>query len=81
MQLRQVHTTTAQSLKSMKKNELLQILEEFVPNGYAGEAILTAKTVFTINTMGVFLFHGPKERQFLLREEQKGTSLSSLIWM
>jgi hypothetical protein len=72
VQLRQDHTTTAQSLKSMKKNELLQILEEFVPNGNAGEAILTAKTDFFDEYNGSFSFSLPKGKAVFVEGRVEG---------
>jgi hypothetical protein len=66
VQLRQDHSTTAQSFKSMKKNEPLQILEEFIPDGNYGEAILTQKTEFYDEYYGNLTFSLPKGKAVMV---------------
>ena len=72
VQLRQDHSTTAQSLKSMRKNDLLQVLEEFVPEGNYGEAILTQKTDFYDEFYGSFSFSLPKGKAVMVEGQVEG---------
>ena len=72
VQLRSDHSTTAQSLKSMKKNDLLQIIEEFVPDGNYGQAILKEKTDFYDEYYGNFSFSLPKGKAVMVEEQVEG---------
>ena len=76
VQLRQDHSTTAQSVKSMKKNDLLQVLEEFVPQGNYGEAILTQKTDFYDEYYGNYSFSLPKGKAVMVEGSAEGNRVS-----
>jgi exonuclease III len=76
VQLRQDHSTTAQSLKSMKKNDLLQIIEEFVPDGNYGEAILIQKTDFYDEYYGNLSFSLPKGKAVMVEGRVDGDRYS-----
>ena len=64
--LRADHSTTSAKLKSMKKNEGLIILDEFIPDGNFGEAILTEKTNFYSEYNGVFIFSLPRGKAVMV---------------
>lgn len=72
VQLRTDHSTTAQSVKSMKKNDLLQIIEEFVPDGNYGQAILKQKTDFYDEYYGNFSFSLPKGKAVMVEVQVEG---------
>lgn len=72
VQLRSDHSTTAQSLKSMKKNDLLQIIEEYVPDGNYGQAILTQKTDFFDEYYGSMSFSLPKGKAVMVEGQING---------
>ena len=76
VQLRQEHSTTAKSLKSMKKNDLIQIIEEFIPNGNYGEAILIQKTDFYDEYYGSLSFSLPKGKAVMVEGRADGDSYS-----
>lgn len=72
VQLREDHSTTAQSIKSMKKNDLLVVLEEFTPQDNYGEAILIQKTDFFDEYYGSFSFSLPKGKAVMVEGQVEG---------
>jgi hypothetical protein len=71
--LRADHSTTANKVKSMKKNDALIILDEFIPDGNYGEAILTEKTDFFSDYNGVFVFSLPRGKAVMVEGKSDGT--------
>lgn len=72
VQLRSEHSTTAQSLKSMKKNDLLQIVEEYVPTGNNGQAILNQKVDFYDEYYSKVSFSLPKGKAVMVEGQLGG---------
>ena len=72
VQLREDHSTTAQSIKSMKKNDLFVVIEEFTPQDNYGEAILIQKTDFSDEYYGSFSFSLPKGKAVMVEGQLEG---------
>ena len=72
VQLRSDHSTTAQSLKSMKKNDVLQIIEEYVPSGNNGQAILNQKVDFYDEYYSNVSFSLPKGKAVMVEGQLGG---------
>jgi hypothetical protein len=70
--LRADHSTTSNKVKSMKKNDGLIILDEFIPDGNYGEAILTQKTDFFSDYNGVFVFSLPRGKAVMVEGKSDG---------
>jgi len=70
--LRADHSTTSNKVKSMKKNDGLIILDEFIPDGNYGEAILTQKTDFFSDYNGVFVFSLPRGKAVMVEGRSDG---------
>jgi hypothetical protein len=70
--LRADHSTTANKVTSMKKNDGLIILDEFIPDGNYGEAILTQKTDFFSDYNGVFVFSLPRGKAVMVEGRSDG---------
>jgi hypothetical protein len=70
--LRADHSTTANKVTSMKKNDGLIILDEFIPDGNYGEAILTQKTDFYSDYNGVFVFSLPRGKAVMVEGRSDG---------
>lgn len=79
VQLRSDHSTTAQSLKSMKKNDLLQIVEEYVPEGNVGQAILNQKVDFYDQYYSNVTFSLPKGKAVMV-EGSLGGNMSRISY-
>ena len=56
----------------MKKNDGLIILDEFIPDGNYGEAILTQKTDFFSDYNGVFVFSLPRGKAVMVEGRSDG---------
>jgi hypothetical protein len=56
----------------MKKNDGLIILDEFIPDGNYGEAILTQKTDFFSDYNGVFVFSLPRGKAVMVEGKSDG---------
>jgi len=70
--LRADHSTTSNKVKSMKKNDGLIIIDEFIPDGNYGEAILTQKTDFFSDYNGVFVFSLPRGKAVMVEGRSDG---------
>jgi hypothetical protein len=70
--LRGDHSTTANKVTSMKKGDGLVILDEFIPDGNYGEAILTQKTDFFSDYNGVFVFSLPRGKAVMVEGRSDG---------
>ena len=58
--LRSNHSTTAPKIKTLKKDEELEILDEYYPTNNTNEAILKYETRFYSNYDGQFVFKLPQ---------------------